>query len=209
MRQFPLLIVLLLLVGLATCGGDPADPRVQNNEVDLATRVEWVLPRNWTIEKQNGQIIITRHGPVRSHTCVSLDLSWIRQPELLRKFVEDYGYEGDYKIRLRIGPRVDLVEHARLTESNSKIRVTRNSVISNREFFEEGALRSSDPTYVQLPDYYDEDSSIYVESTLHPWECIYPGEVARECQRVLEGLDLIFARYPRAERLTASSWMGM
>jgi hypothetical protein len=208
MRQLHVLILLLFLAGLAACG-HPADPTGQKNEVGLATRVGWVLPENWSLEKQNGQFIITRHGPVRSHICVSLDLGWMRRPELLRKFVEEYGNEGDYKIRLRIGPRVDLIEHARLTESNSKIPVTRDTVISNREFFEAAAMESSDPNYVQLPDYYDRDSSIYVESTLHPWECIYPDDVARECQRVLDGLDLIFSRYPGAQRLTASSWMGM
>lgn len=208
MRQFLLLIVLLLLPALATCG-DTADPPVQKNEVDLATRVGWVLPPNWSLEKQKEQIIITRHGPVRSHTCVALDLGWIRRPELLRQFVEEYGNEGDYKIRLRIGPRVDLIEHARLKESNSKIRVTRDTVISNREFFEAEALQSYDPNYREVPDYYDKDSSIYVESTLHPWECLYPAEVARECQLVLDGLDLIFSRYPGTEPLRASSWMGM
>ena len=101
---------------------------------------------------------------------------------------------------------MELVQHARLQESNSKIRVTKYTVIPQREFYEEGAMQRFDPGYRQLPDYYDQELSIYVESNLHPWECIYPGAVARECDNVLRGFDLIFSRYPESRRLTAQSW---
>ena len=86
--------------------------------------------------------------------------------------------------------------------------MTKGTVIQQREFYEEEAMQSYDPGYRQLTDYYDNDSSIYVESNLHPWECIYPDDVARECQSVLSGLDLIFSRYPGAEGLRAHSWLG-
>ncbi len=203
-RSILVVIVLLLLVGLAGCG----QRAVQLRELDLAARVRWMLPPNWSLEEHNQQFIISRKDPVRSHSCVGLDLGWARDRESMRKFIDEWGSDVNYKIRLRLGPRVDLVQHARLKESNSRIRVTKGTVIPQREFYEEEAMQSYDPGYRQLPDYYDNASSIYVESNLHPWECIYPDDVARECQSVLSGLDLIFSRYPGAEGLRARSWLG-
>ena len=207
MRAFSFTIVFFLLVGLAGCG-QSAGPPVQMSEFDLATRVKWVLPPNWTLEQQNQQLIISRKDPVRSHGCVGLNLSWFRHRELLYEFIDKWGRDVNYKIRLRLGPRVDMIQHAQLTESNSKIHVWKGTTISQREFYESEALQSFDPSYRQLPDYYDKDSSIYVESNLHPWECIHPDAVARECQSVLSGLDLVFSRYPGAERLSVQSWLG-
>src|SRR5258705_9573643 len=37
-------------------------------------------------------------------------------------------------------------------------------------------MLSFHPTYREQPIYYTEDSSIYVETTRRPWECIYPTE---------------------------------
>jgi len=207
MKIFALGIIFLLLAGLGGCGRK-ADPLLQMRELDLATRIRWVLPPNWTLEEHNQQFIISRKDPVRSHGCVGLDLSWMRHRELLKQFVDEWGSDVNYKIRLRLGPRVDMIQHAQLTESNSKIRVMKGTVIPQREFYESEALRSYDPSYRQLPDYYDKDLSIYVESNLHPWECIYPDAVARECQSVLTGLDLIFSRYPGARALNPHSWLG-
>lgn len=197
-------IVVLLLVGLSGCGQTP----VQISEFDLATRVRWVLPPNWTLEQHEQQLIISRKDPVRSHGCVGLNLAWLRDHDSLRKFIDDWGRDVNYKIRLRLAPRMDLVQHAQLQESNSKIRVTKSTVIPQREFYEDGAMQSFDPSYHQLPDYYDQDLSIYVESNLHPWECIYPDAVARECDSVLSGFDLIFSRYPESRRLNVQSWLG-
>jgi hypothetical protein len=154
------------------------------------------------------QIIISRIDPVRTHGCIGLDLSWTKHPEFLREDVEKHGVNQDYKIRLRSAPKVDLVEYTRFKESNSQIIVTKSTFIQNREFFEDGAMKSFDPRYRQLPDYYDKDSSLYLETTLHPWECIYPGDVARECESVLRRLDSIFTKYPEATNRRVLSWMG-
>ena len=194
MKQIlPLIIISLLMVVLASCGQSAPSP-VQQSE--LAIRIGWALPQNWTLEESKDQIIIARKEPVRSHGCIGLDLSWVRHPELLQEDVEKYGVTSDYKIRLRIGPRMDLSEYARLEDVNSQIRVTKSTMISNREFFEDGAMSSFDPRYRELPEYYDKDSSIFFGTTLHPWECIYPGDVARECASVLQSLDSIFTPLP-------------
>lgn len=171
-------------------------------------RVKSLLSQNWSLEESYGQIIVSRKDPVRTHGCIGLDLSWTRYPELLREHVEKYGVTRDYKIRLRSGSRVDLAEYARLLESNSQINVTKSTVIKDREYFEDGAMKSFDARYRQLPDYYDKDSSVYLETTLHPWECIYPGEVARECESVLQALDSIFTKYPETKNRQVLSWMG-
>jgi hypothetical protein len=198
-------IIVPFLLGLGWCGRASPPPKQYS---ELAMRVKSVLPRDWGLEESNGQIIISRKEPVRTHGCVGLDLSWSRHPELLREDVEKYGVNRDYKIRLRSGSKVDLAEYSRLRESNSHIVVTKSTVIQNREFFEDDAMRSFDPRYRQLPDYYDKDSSVYEETTLHPWECIYPGEVARDCERVLLALDSIFNKYPEFDNRRVLSWLG-
>lgn len=166
-----------------------------------------MLPENWILEETEDEILISRRDPIRNHGCIGLDLSWARHPELLREHVEKYGVTRPYKIRLRSGSRVDPVDYVRLKESNSQIRVTKSTIIPDREFFEDGAMESFDPRYRQLPDYYDQDSSVYVETTLPPWECLYPAKVARECEGVLRALDSIFAQYPGATNRRVLSWM--
>ena len=203
--RLPLIIISLLAV-LASCGQSAPSPVQQSK---LAIRIGWALPQNWSLEESKGQILIARKEPVRSHGCMGLDLGWLRHPELLQEHVEKYGITSDYKIRLRIEPRMDLSEYARLEEVNSQIRVTKRTMISDREFFEAGAMSSFDPRYRELPEYYDKDSSIYLGTTLHPWECIYPADVAKECESVLQALGTIFTRYPGWRSRRALSWMDM
>ena len=204
MKRPPLIIVSLILVLFACCEKS-APPPVQPSE--LAIRIGWALPPNWRLEESKDQIILARKEPVRSHGCMGLALGWLMHPELLQEFVEKYGVTSDYKIRLRIGPRMDFSEYAQLEDVNSQIRVTKSTMISNREFFEDGAMSSFDPRYREVPEYYDKDSSIYLGTTLHPWECIYPGDVAKECERVLQALDTIFTRYPGSRSRRALSWL--
>jgi hypothetical protein len=123
--------------------------------------------------------------------------------------VERNGVAEDYKIRLRLAPKVSLVEYAQLKNSNSQITVTKRTAIQSREFYEDSAMQSFDPRYRELPEYYDKDSSVYVETTLHPWECIYPGDVARECEKVRQALDSFLTRYPEAESRRGLSWMDL
>lgn len=195
----------VFLLELSWCGKATPPPTQQS---ELAMRVGAVLPQDWSLKESNGQIIISRRDPVRTHGCIGLDLSWVRYPQLLREDVEKNGVTRDYKIRLRTVSKIDLGEYARLKESNSQIKVTKGTVIQDREFFEHGAMKSFDPRYRQLPDYYDKDSSFNLETTLHPWECIYPGEVARECGSVLLALDSIFTKYPEATGRRSLSWLG-
>lgn len=205
MKHILLVFLAVFLLELSWCGKATPPPTQQS---ELAMRVGAVLPEDWSLKESNGQIIISRRNPVRTHGCIGLDLSWTRYPELLREDVEKNGVTRDYNIRLRSVSKVDEAEYARLKESNSQIRVTKSTVIQDREFFEDGAMQSFDPRYRQLPDYYDKDSSVYVETTLHPWECIYPGEVARECESVLRALDSLFTKYPEARSRRVLSWMG-
>ena len=56
-------------------------------------------------------------------------------------------------------------------------------------------MRSFDSRYRELPLYYDETSSIYVETTVHPHECMCPHAVAEECDKIRLALDSLFTRY--------------
>lgn len=202
-------IVAVVITSVASCGkATPPQPQPSG----LASRVASGVPEGWSLEESNGQILISRRKPVRAHGCVGLDASWAIHPEELREFVEKSGIDLAYKIRLRRGAKIDLAEYANLARSNSQINVTKWTIIPNREFFEAHAMQSFDPRYRQLPDYYDNDSSFYLETTMHPWECIYPGEIAREVEGVLNALDSLFSKYPEAYPGSNSrrtlSWMG-
>jgi len=109
-----------------------------------------------------------------------------------------YGAKGYYKIRLRRTAKLDPLEYARLKRSNDQIRVTKETMIpAHPEFHEDDVMRSFDPSYRKLPEYYDDTSSIYVETTAHVYECIHPNNVARECDTVRQKLDSLFSRYSK------------
>jgi hypothetical protein len=124
-----------------------------------------------------------------------MDLALFRHPELLKDFVDRTGADLDYKIRLRFGPKMETQEYGRLKESNQKITVTKGTTISNREFYEDDAMQSYDPSYRELPEYFDDHQSIYLETNVPPGTCFYPHEVADECEDVLKNLDSLFMRY--------------
>lgn len=206
----PILVVCLLSFTFTSCTSENDETIPPANDVHaIASRIETQLPGNWSIEKTGDQIILSRNAPVRTHVCVNLDLGWVRHPELLAEFVEKYGVTRPYKIRLRFGRRLDLAEYQRANESNEQIKVTRDTVIPDREFFEVDAMRSFDPNYRELPVYFTEDTSVYVETTLHPWECIYPPADARGCESVRVIVDSLFVRYPEARIDTSFSWMAL
>lgn len=203
------LILLLLFLTLTSCEHHEENiPRA--NEFDaLALRLQKELPPNWSVEKSSDQIIVSRKGPITSHTCVCLDLNWLRHPELLQQFVEKTGSTRPYKIRIRVGPKLDLAEYRSAYKVNERIKVTSSTVIENREFYEDAALESYDPTYRELPIYFTEDASVFVETTLHPWECVYPPTDARECEKVRMIIDSFFVSYPDARIDKNLSWMGI
>ncbi len=193
MKQALRLIAPLLLLTFATCGKTTLAPLPQRS--DGARRIESVLPPNWEFNESNGGIVISRKDPVIFYGCVGLDVSLFREPDLWKKHIEANGSKEHYKIRLRFTPLVDYAEYARLRDSNNEIRVTKSTLIQGGEFYEDDALRSFDPRYRELPKYYDEHSSIYRETTLHPYECLYPDEVATECENVLRSLESFFKPY--------------
>ena len=162
---------------------------------DQALRIGVVLPGNWDLYESNDEIMISRHDPVRIYGCVGMDLALLRHPELLKDFVDRTGADLDYKIRLRFGPKMETQEYGRLKESNKKITVTKGTTISNREFYEDDVMQSYDPSYRELPEYFDDHQSIYLETNVPPGTCFYPHEVADECEDVLKNLDSLFMRY--------------
>ena len=203
-----LLTLTLLLLTLLSCESHENIPRA--NELDaLALRIARQLPANWSLEKSGDQIIVSRKEPVRTHGCIGLDLSWTKHPEMLREFVEKYGVTRPYRIRLRLGPKLEVAEYREAYTVNDQISVNKSTVIQNREFYEDEAMRSFDPSYRELPVYFTEDSSIYVETTLHPWECIYPRVDAADCEQVRSTVDSFFVSYPEIMIHKNFSWMDL
>jgi hypothetical protein len=172
----------------------PLQPRSNN-----ALRIGAVLPGNWELSETNNEILLVRKEQIRIYGCVGLDVSLFNHPDLFKEDVEKTGFDDDYKIRLRFARKVEPEEYLRLKETNDRIRVEKSTQIENREFFEDDAMRSFDPIYRELPEYYDEHSGIYLETTLFPWHCVYPEEVAIECANVRKELDSLFLRYSPAD----------
>jgi uncharacterized SAM-binding protein YcdF (DUF218 family) len=166
---------------------------------NYALRIGAVLPGDWELSESDNEILLVRKEQIRTHGCIGMDLSVMRDADLFKDFVDKYGDDQDYKIRLRTAPKMGYEEYARQKEINDQIRLSKDTQITPREFYEDEAMHSFDPTYRELPEYYDERSSIYVESTLYPWECVYPEEVAIEGENLRKELDSLFQRYSVAE----------
>jgi uncharacterized SAM-binding protein YcdF (DUF218 family) len=162
---------------------------------DNALRIGALLPGNWDLNESNDEVMIFRRDQVTTYGCVGLDLALFRHPDFFKAFVERTGGDQNYKIRLRFGPKVEAEEYARMKETNEKIRVWKGTLISDREFYEDDAMQSFDPSYRELPEYYNDHQSIYVETNTQPWTCVYPYEVGEECEEVRKGLDTLFKRY--------------
>jgi hypothetical protein len=122
-------------------------------------------------------------------------LSIFRHPDGLKQFVNTNGVTDTYQIRLRRGPTIDVSEYQRQKAVNNQIVVAKSTVMPNRKFLEDDAMRSYDSRYRELPEYYDDSSSIYLETNFGPYECIYPSVVARECESIRQKLDSLFRRY--------------
>lgn len=172
----------------------PLQPRSK-----YALQIGSLLPGNWELSENNNEILLIRKEQIRTYGCIGLDVSMMGDAGLFREFVEKYGNDEDYKIRLRFAPKMGYEEYVRQKEINDQIRVSKDTQIENRDFFEDDAMRSFDPRYRELPEYYDERSSIYQETTLYPWDCVYPEEVAIDCVNVRKALDTVFQRYDVSE----------
>jgi hypothetical protein len=161
----------------------------------FAARIESVLPPNWALEENGQEIIIGRKEPITRYTCVAMDVSVLRNSDTLKQYVNANGFTDRYQIRLRRATVINVSEFQRLKAVNDQIVVTKSTPVPNRTFLEDDAMRSFDSRYRELPEYYDGSYSIYLETNLGPYECIYPNAVARECEGIREKLDSLFNRY--------------
>jgi len=193
MKRCLIFLAPVLLANLS-CGRNAQVPKRQT---DFAMRVAKILPAAWTLEENGSEVIIFRREPITKYGCVGLDLGWFHHPELLEKYVQEDGIRALYKIRLRRAAKMDASEYARLKAVNDQIPVSKSTFITNREFYEAEAMRSFDPRYRELPEFFDDSSSIYVETTLHPWECVHPISAAKECETIWNRLHTLFSLYSK------------
>jgi hypothetical protein len=194
-RHSLILLGLVLLASILSCG--KAIQRPPPEPSAFAARVKSVLPPTWALEENSQDVIIRRQEPVTTYSCVGLDVNLLVHPDLLKQFVDTNGAKDDYQIRLRRTAKLDLSEYLRLKAANNQIVVNKGTIISSRQFYEDDAMRSFDSRYRELPEYYDDSASIYLETTMFPWDCIYPNSVAKECEIIRQKLDSLFSRYSR------------
>ena len=192
MNRSRILLILLLFSSVASCS-KPVAPSHQLSP--FASRIQSALPANWSLEDKGQEVIIGRKEPIVRYPCVAMDVSLFRSPDRLNEYVKTNGVTDIYQIRLRRAPTLDHSEYQRLKAINDQIVVTKSTPIPNRKFFEDDAMRSFDSRYTELPKYYDDSSSIYLETSLGPYECIYPDAVATECESIRRTLDSLFKRY--------------
>jgi hypothetical protein len=183
----------VLLTILCSCTRLPENQSHQRTA--FAARIESILPPNWALEETGQEVVIGRKEPVTSYPCVSMDVRAVRDGETLKQYVNRNGESQTYKIRLRRAALVDVSEYRRQQVINKQIVVTKQTAMPNRKFLEDDAMRSYDSRYRELPEYYDDASSIYLETNLGPYECVYPNPVAEECEGIRQKLDSLFNRY--------------
>jgi hypothetical protein len=171
-------------------------PALQSRSAN-ALRIGAVLPGNWELSESNQQILIFRDEPIWVYGCMSLDIGALREPSTMKQYIAENGESLDYRIRLLFVPKLAIEDYKRIKESNDKIQVTKLTFgrIPEHEFFERDVLKSFDPTYRELPEYYDGEFSIFLGTTRPVGVCIHPEEVADECANVKKALDSLFKRY--------------
>src|SRR5258705_9186843 len=207
MKYFVILLSLILAVIAVSCGKAVVIPHQERSE--FASRIAAVLPPTWSLQERDNEVIVTRQEPVRLFTCVAVDVSLLRDEDRFKQFVDRVSVTGNFRIRMRRAAKLEASEYTRLKSINDQIVVTKSTLISNREFYEDGAMRSFDSGYHELPQYYDDSSSIYVETTAHPYECIYPRAVAEECDMIRQSFDSLFSRYSKdssVKKLSYGLW---
>jgi hypothetical protein len=185
----------LLIVNVFSCGKAVQPPRHERSE--FASRIGSILPETWALQDGGVEVIISWKEPVTWYPCVALDANLMRHQDLMKEFIERHGVSGNYRIRLRRADKLEPAEYARIKASNDQIVVNKSTIIPKGEFLEDEAIRSFDPRYRELPEYYDDSSSIYVETTAPTYECIYPNSVAKECVAIRTKLDSLFSRYSK------------
>jgi hypothetical protein len=187
---------LTMLVSIVSCRKAVQTPRQGRSE--FASHIGTILPQTWSLQNGRDEVTISPKDPVTWYPCVSLDVGMMRHQDQFLEYVKRNGVTGDYTIRLRRTAKLDTSEYARLKRLNDQIVVTKDTTIpAYAEFHEDEVMRSFDPRYRELPEYYDDTSSIYVETTAPPYECIYPNVVAKECDSVRQKLDSLFSRYSK------------
>jgi hypothetical protein len=193
MKRCGIALSVVVFFVIALSCNKPATPSRQLSSI--AARIQSALPANWSLEEHGQEVIIERKEPIVRYPCVAMDVSLFRSPDRLNEYVKTNGVSDIYQIRLRRAPTIDVSEYQRLKVINDQIVVTKSTPIPNRKFFEDDAMRSFDSRYRELPEYYDDSSSIYLGTTLGPYECIYPNAVATECESIRRTLDSLFNRY--------------
>jgi hypothetical protein len=193
MNQSGLVFGMILMAILSSCARVPQKASQQRGA--FAARIESILPSNWALEENGQDVIIGRKQPITRYACVAMDVRLVRDAEGLKQYVNSNGITDTYQIRLRRATLIDTSEFQRQKAVNHQIVVTKNTVMPNRKFLEDDAMRSYDSRYRVLPEYYDDSSSIYFETNLGPYECIYPNAIARECESIRGKLDTLFHRY--------------
>ena len=196
MKHILILWISVLLVTVISCRKAVQAPPQERSQFALS--IETVLPQAWTLQESRDEVIIGRQDSVIWYPCVSLDAGMIRDQNRFLKYIERNGATGNYRIRLRRTAKLDPLEYARLKRSNDQIVVTKETMIPPPpQFHEDDVMRSFDPRYRELPEYYDDTSSIYLETTAPVYQCIYPNSVAKECDTVRQKLDSLFSRYSK------------
>ena len=198
MNYVLIIVTVVSLVMFSSC--NRATPQPERALSPFAARVESTLPTDWSLEENGEEIIISRKNPITQYPCVAMDVALFRSPEALRHYIEVNGASNTYQIKLRRAAFIDVSEYQRIKAVNDQIVVTKSTPLPERKFLEDDALRSFDSRYRELPEYYDDSSSIYLETNLGPYECIYPNPVARECEGVRQKLDSLFHRYSSENR---------
>jgi hypothetical protein len=188
-----IVFVVVVLAILSSCRKAAQKPSQTRSA--FAAKIEAVLPTNWSLEENGQEVMIARKQPIIRWTCVALDLSLLQDPDRFEQYVKIHGLTDTYKIRLRRTPAIDMSEYQRQKAINAQIKVTKSTPVPDRTFLEDDAIRSYDSRYRELPEYYDDSSSIYFQTNLGPYECIHPNEVARECESIRQKLDSLFRRY--------------
>jgi len=190
-------VLTLLLVSLLLCDCsiknrivEPADDLAQ-----IETKIKSVLPAGWSLKREGKTFQLTRSENLWVYGSMQMD---IRAP--LEEWAKKYGTEVTYTITLRFAPRLPNEQYAQLKQERAPYERILNEGAPTIKEWERGV---NEFNARQLPIYFTDRYSIYVEKSDGYLERVYPESAGDECKQVIGSLDRLFHRYEPATGKTS------
>ena len=175
MRHF-LLLILCLVFAASRMDAAPAVEKID-------TAIRKLLPKGWSATSSKGRVVIVRDQPVVFYVAVSLPSN---DPGYLESLARE-GKRGTFKIQLIITPLLTQRDYSDIKSSITREQLYEKARIPNQEMYSESRIG--------LPECHGSDYSVYISTSRHPYQLVWPEDQNQEWQHVVAAVKSLFTEY--------------